>query len=46
MVDHITLTKEAGGSFGIGLQDYQGGTHIHVLNEGSVGAKVSLSLPN
>lgn len=36
----VTVTKINGESFGIGLQDYYGGSRVHVLVPGGAGASV------
>lgn len=37
----ITVTKAEGSGFGLGLQDYNGGTRIHIVAPGAAGAAVS-----
>lgn len=37
----ITVTKAEGSGFGLGLQDYNGGTRIHIVDPGAAGAAVS-----
>ena len=36
----VTVTKTNGGGFGIGLQDYQGGSRVHILAPGAAGVSV------